>query len=78
MANTFCAASIMLIAMPTGMKIFNWLATLYDDSLGGKGGRYGPALDGVAIRLTRDQLIRQALHGGVTCSPTAKTSPHPK
>jgi heme/copper-type cytochrome/quinol oxidase subunit 1 len=36
MANTFLAASSMLIAMPTGMKIFHWLATLYGDSLGGK------------------------------------------
>ena len=45
MANTFFAASITLIAMPMGMKIFNWLATLYGDSLGGEGGRYGPALE---------------------------------
>src|SRR5262249_2724603 len=28
------------------------------------GGRRGPALDGVATRLTRDQLIRQVLQGG--------------
>src|SRR5437899_7097845 len=33
-------------------------------SLGGEGGRRGPALDGVATRLTRDQLIRQVLQGG--------------
>jgi ubiquinol-cytochrome c reductase cytochrome b subunit len=33
-------------------------------SLGGDGGRRGPALDGVATRLTRDQLIRQVLQGG--------------
>ncbi|HXJ79429.1 MAG TPA: cytochrome b N-terminal domain-containing protein [Candidatus Methylomirabilis sp.] len=33
-------------------------------SLGGQGGRRGPALDGVATRLTRDQLIRQVLQGG--------------
>jgi len=32
--------------------------------LGGEGGRRGPALDGVAARLTRDQLIRQVLQGG--------------
>jgi ubiquinol-cytochrome c reductase cytochrome b subunit len=33
-------------------------------SLGGRGGRRGPALDDVATRLTRDQLIRQVLQGG--------------
>jgi len=33
-------------------------------SLGGEGGRRGPALDGVATRQTRDQLIRQVLQGG--------------
>jgi hypothetical protein len=32
--------------------------------LGGEGGRRGPALDDVATRLTRDQLIRQVLQGG--------------
>src|SRR5262247_3129038 len=32
--------------------------------LGGEGGRRGPALDGVATRLTHDQLIRQVLQGG--------------
>ena len=33
-------------------------------SLGGEGGKRGPALDGVATRLTSDQLIRQVLQGG--------------
>jgi len=28
-ANSFFAASTMLIAVPTGIKIFNWLATMY-------------------------------------------------
>jgi len=32
--------------------------------LRGEGGARGPALDGVATRLTRDQLIRQVLQGG--------------
>ena len=32
--------------------------------LGGVGGQRGPALDGVATRLSRDQLIRQVLQGG--------------
>lgn len=33
-------------------------------ALGGQGGERGPALDAVATRLTRDQLIRQVLQGG--------------
>ena len=37
-----------------------------------------PTLDGVATRLTRDQLIRQVLQGGGTCRPTARTSPRPR
>ena len=32
-------------------------------ALGGEGGMRGPALDGVANRLTRDQLIRQVIQG---------------
>ena len=33
-------------------------------SIGGEGGKRGPALDGVATRLTSDQLVRQVLQGG--------------
>jgi ubiquinol-cytochrome c reductase cytochrome b subunit len=33
-------------------------------ALAGQGGQRGPALDGVADRLTEDQLIRQVLQGG--------------
>jgi ubiquinol-cytochrome c reductase cytochrome b subunit len=33
-------------------------------SLGGEGGERGPALDGVAARLTRPELIRQVIQGG--------------
>jgi ubiquinol-cytochrome c reductase cytochrome b subunit len=33
-------------------------------SIGGSGGRRGPALDGVASRMTEDQIIRQVLQGG--------------
>ena len=33
-------------------------------SLGELGGQRGPTLDGVAVRLTRDQLIRQVIQGG--------------
>lgn len=33
-------------------------------ALGGLGGERGPALDGVAVRQTRDQLVRQVIQGG--------------
>src|SRR5262245_59468853 len=33
-------------------------------SLGDEGGRRGPALDGIASRMTPDLLIRQVLQGG--------------
>ena len=33
-------------------------------ALGGLGGKRGPALDSVAVRLTPDQLIRQVIQGG--------------
>ena len=33
-------------------------------SLGEQGGKRGPALDSVAVRLTEDQLIRQVIQGG--------------
>jgi ubiquinol-cytochrome c reductase cytochrome b subunit len=33
-------------------------------ALGGSGGLRGPALDGVATRLTGDQLTRQVIQGG--------------
>ena len=33
-------------------------------SLGGEGGKRGPALDNVATRLTSDQLVRQVIQGG--------------
>jgi len=33
-------------------------------SLGNSGGKRGPALDSVAVRLTNDQLIRQVIQGG--------------
>ena len=33
-------------------------------SLGDEGGKRGPALDAVAVRLTQDQLIRQVIQGG--------------
>jgi ubiquinol-cytochrome c reductase cytochrome b subunit len=33
-------------------------------SIGDTGGERGPALDSVAVRLTRDQLIRQVIQGG--------------
>jgi ubiquinol-cytochrome c reductase cytochrome b subunit len=33
-------------------------------ALGEQGGKRGPALDAVAVRLTQDQLIRQVIQGG--------------
>jgi len=33
-------------------------------SIGGAGGKRGPALDRVAVRMTYDQLVRQAVQGG--------------
>ena len=33
-------------------------------SLGGDGGKRGPALDRVALRLTPNQLVRQVIQGG--------------
>lgn len=33
-------------------------------SIGGAGGLRGPALDGIASRMTEDQIIRQVLQGG--------------
>jgi len=33
-------------------------------TLAGEGGKRGPALDDVALRLTQDQLIRQVIQGG--------------
>jgi ubiquinol-cytochrome c reductase cytochrome b subunit len=33
-------------------------------SIGGTGGKRGPALDSVATRLTRNQLVRQVIQGG--------------
>jgi ubiquinol-cytochrome c reductase cytochrome b subunit len=33
-------------------------------ALEGTGGQRGPALDGVAVRLTQDQLIHQVVQGG--------------
>jgi ubiquinol-cytochrome c reductase cytochrome b subunit len=33
-------------------------------ALGDRGGQRGPLLDEVAVRLTRDQLVRQVIQGG--------------
>ena len=33
-------------------------------ALGGEGGKRGPALDAVATRLTRDEMVRQVVQGG--------------
>jgi ubiquinol-cytochrome c reductase cytochrome b subunit len=41
-------------------------------SLGGVGGQRGPALDGVASRLTADQMVRQVIQGGGNMPAYAK------
>ena len=41
-------------------------------SLGDEGGKRGPALDAVAVRLTQDQLIRQVIQGGGNMPAYAK------
>ncbi len=41
-------------------------------SLAGEGGKRGPALDAVAVRLTEDQLIRQVIQGGGNMPRTAR------
>src|ERR1700690_131433 len=41
-------------------------------SLGNEGGKRGPALDAVAVRLTQDQLIRQVIQGGGNRPPNGK------
>jgi hypothetical protein len=43
-------------------------------SLDDKGGQRGPGLDGVALRLTEDQLIRQVIQGGGNMPAYGKTS----
>jgi ubiquinol-cytochrome c reductase cytochrome b subunit len=41
-------------------------------SLDNQGGKRGPALDSVAVRLTQDQLIRQSFKEAATCRRTAR------
>ena len=41
-------------------------------SLGDEGGKRGPSLDAVAVRLTQDQLIRQVIQGGGNMPAYAK------
>jgi ubiquinol-cytochrome c reductase cytochrome b subunit len=47
-------------------------------ALGGSGGLRGPALDDVATRLTRDQLIRQVIQGGGNMPAYAKNLSPPE
>jgi ubiquinol-cytochrome c reductase cytochrome b subunit len=41
--------------------------------IGGLGGRRGPSLDGVATRLTEDQMVRQVIQGGGNMPAYGKT-----
>jgi len=48
----------------TGALVFQEKQCRNCHSLDGVGGQRGPALDSVAVRLTKDELIRQVLQGG--------------
>jgi ubiquinol-cytochrome c reductase cytochrome b subunit len=48
----------------TGAIVFENKQCRNCHSIGGAGGMRGPALDGVASRMTEDQIIRQVLQGG--------------
>jgi ubiquinol-cytochrome c reductase cytochrome b subunit len=48
----------------TGAIVFQNKQCRNCHSIGGAGGMRGPALDGVASRMTEDQIIRQVLQGG--------------
>lgn len=47
-----------------GALVFQFKQCRNCHSLGETGGKRGPALDSVAVRLTQDQLIRQVIQGG--------------
>jgi ubiquinol-cytochrome c reductase cytochrome b subunit len=47
-----------------GSLVFQFKQCHNCHSLDGKGGKRGPALDKVAVRMTEDQLIRQVIQGG--------------
>src|SRR4029077_6747915 len=47
----------------TGALVFQGKQCHNCHSLDGEGGKRGPALDSVALRLTQDQLIRQVIQG---------------
>jgi ubiquinol-cytochrome c reductase cytochrome b subunit len=47
-----------------GALVFQFKQCRNCHALGGSGGKRGPALDTVAVRLTQDQLIRQVIQGG--------------
>ena len=47
-----------------GANVFQYKQCRNCHELGGVGGKRGPALDDVASRMTRDQLIRQVIQGG--------------
>jgi ubiquinol-cytochrome c reductase cytochrome b subunit len=47
-----------------GALVFQFKQCRNCHSIGGTGGKRGPELDAVAVRLTHDQLVRQVLQGG--------------
>jgi ubiquinol-cytochrome c reductase cytochrome b subunit len=47
-----------------GANVFQYKQCRNCHALGGDGGQRGPALDEIAVRMTRDQMIRQVIQGG--------------
>jgi ubiquinol-cytochrome c reductase cytochrome b subunit len=47
-----------------GALVFQYKQCRSCHALGGEGGQRGPALDEIAVRMTRDQMIRQVIQGG--------------
>jgi ubiquinol-cytochrome c reductase cytochrome b subunit len=47
-----------------GANVFQYKQCRNCHALGGVGGERGPALDGIATKMTKDQMIRQVIQGG--------------
>jgi ubiquinol-cytochrome c reductase cytochrome b subunit len=62
----------------TGALVFQAKQCRNCHALGHEGGKRGPALDEVAVRLTQDQLIRQVIQGGGNMPSYAKNLSPPE